>query len=97
MAKKKYVKKGDGIQDTAKQTTRAPRREDGEFEKIMSFSQVAEKLNMSRQTVANYVNGGWIPFVFGVNGIPHIYEADLIESIEAAQRQFANRGQKSRF
>ena len=97
MAKKKYVKKGEGLTEAAKQTTRAPRRDDGEFEKVLSFSQVAEKLNMSRQTVSNYVNGGWIPFVFGVNGIPHIYEADLIESIEAAQRQFAKRGQKSRF
>ncbi len=94
---KKYVKKGDGVKASAKQSTRAPKKESGEFEKMLSFSQVAERLNMSRQTVANYVNGGWIPFVFGVNGIPHIYEADLIESIEAAQRKFDKRGQTSRF
>ena len=80
-----------------KQSTRNPVKPDGEFEKMLCFSDAARRLNVTRQSIANYVDGGWIPFCWGINGIPHIYEADLIEAIELSQRLFSGRGKESRF
>lgn len=85
------------MKDSARRSTRKPVKPDGEFEKMLCFTDAAKKLNVTRQTIANYVNGGWIPFCWGVNGIPHIYEADLVEAIELSQRLFSGRGKESRF
>ena len=97
MGKKRIVHKGQGIGPKAKLSDRTPVDDAGEFETMLCFSDAARKINVTRQTVANYVNGGLIPFFWGINGIPHIYEADLIKAIECAQSTFSLRGQKSRF